>query len=505
MPSNAIATDILTRVVGYILKKGNFALTSPNLPHRIVVLGEANNANQGALDTDAKEINSAKQAGQLYGYGSPIYSMLRILRPITNEGVGGIPVIVIPQEAAAGATSKRIRITPSGVASANGTHYVRIAGRDGIDGENYTLNILAGETVADISEKIENAVNAVLAAPVDASSTDYEATLETKWRSLTAQELSVTINTGEDDLGLTYVIAQTQAGSGTPTIAAALAQFGNVWNTIVVNGYGLQATVVSALEAFNGIPLDVNPTGRYAGTTFKPFIAITGSLSNDPSATTDAKLNEVTIAVAPAPLSSGFSFEAAANMTYLFARQAQHSPQLDVAGKFYPDMPTPISIGSMATLLNRNTILKKGCSTVDLVSSKYQVQDFVTTYHPIGEEPAQYRYGRNLNLDWNVRYGYFIREQLYVVDRAISTDDAIVTVDGVIKPKQWVAQLNDYADDLERRALIVDSDFMKVSVEVSINNLIPDRLETYFRYKRSGFARQAATTAEAGFNFGDNN
>jgi hypothetical protein len=43
---------------------------------------------------------------------------------------------------------------------------------------------------------------------------------------------------------------------------------------------------------------------------------------------------------------------------------------------------------------------------------------------------------------------------------------------------------------------------MKDSIEVAISTTNPDRLETFFRYKRSGVARISSTVAEAGFNFG---
>jgi hypothetical protein len=43
---------------------------------------------------------------------------------------------------------------------------------------------------------------------------------------------------------------------------------------------------------------------------------------------------------------------------------------------------------------------------------------------------------------------------------------------------------------------------MKDSILVGISATNPDRIETFFRYKRSGFVRIASTTAEAGFNFG---
>jgi hypothetical protein len=102
----------------------------------------------------------------------------------------------------------------------------------------------------------------------------------------------------------------------------------------------------------------------------------------------------------------------------------------------------------------------------------------------------------------NVRYRYFLKEQTHVVDHAIARDVDTVSATNVIKPKQWKAIISDLANDMANDALIVDADFMVDSLEVDISDSNPDRLETFFRYKRSGFARQSATTAEAGFNFG---
>lgn len=500
--ANPVGADRVSKVVGYIITPGDFRENSPNLPQRVVILGEANEANQVDLDLTAKAITSAKQAGQTYGFGSPIHRVMSILRPEGSDGVGGIPTIVIPQEKAIGAIAKVLRITPTGVATKNGTHYVVIAGRDNINGQVYAINILEGDTSGDITQKIEDAVNAVLGAPVTASSTDYQADLTAKWNGLTSNAITVTVDTDIDDLGITYVVSSVASGSGTPSISGALAQFGNEWVTIVINTYGTESTIMNALEAFNGIPDPETPTGRYQGIIMKPFIAVTGSVAEDPSSITDPRSIQVTIAIAPAPLSAGLPMEAAANMALLLAVQAQNNPHLDVSGQFYPDMPTPLEIGAMSDYNERDVIVKKGCSTVDLVAGRYKVQDFTTTYHPTGENPPQFRYVRTLMIDYNVRYGYYLLEQINVVDHAISRDDATVSATKIIKPKQWKGILNAYSKELEERALIVDAAFMAESVVVGISQTNPDRLQTFFRYKRSGFARIAATEAQAGFNFG---
>lgn len=503
--SDAVNLSLVSKVTGY--KIGRLAQNvTQNLPQRIAIIGEANSANQGALNTDATEITSAKQAGLLFGFGSPIYHVMRILRPVSGEGVSGIPTVVYAQAEAVGATSKIVEVVAVGVATSNATHYVRIAGRDNVDAQSYAFNVEVGDSTGEISLKIENVVNAVIGSPVSATSTDYEATLETKWKGATANTLDVSIDTGINDAGITYTVTSTQSGAGTPGISGALNQFGSIWNTIVINCYGDNSTILNALEAFNGIPDQTLPTGRYASTIMKPFFALFGSVADDPSTVTDSRKAEVTNVLCPAPMSKGFHFEAAANAGLLLAVQAQNAPHTDISGQYYPDMPVPTNgdIGSMSAYVNRDTIVKKGCSTVEFENNKYKVCDFVTTYHPDGEIPVQFRYVRNLVIDLNIFYGYYLLEQQNVVDKVIASDDSVVSVTGVIKPKTWKQILSNYFNQLEQRALITDQQFSKDSLVVGISTSNPDRLETQFGYKRSGFGRIASTNAQAGFNLGTN-
>jgi len=504
MASDAVNIDRVSRIVGYKILKGNFQTVSPNLPQRIAIFAEANTANQSNLTGDNLnlQITSAQQAGNIYGYGSPVYNIARILLPLQGGGVNGVPVIVYPQAVAGGSSAKVIEVTPSGVATANGTHTIVIAGRQGIDGSFYDINIVAGDTSASITAKIYDAVNNVLGCPMLVDDSDYSVIFTSKWKGLTSNDLIISVENNGNDLGITYDVETVATGSGTPSVSDGLALFGNDWVTIVVNSYGLVSSVMSTLESFNGIPSPTSPTGRYASTVMKPFIALSGSVSDDDSATTDLRLNNVTIAVCPAPASTGLPMEAAANMAVLFANITSSTPHLDVAGKPYSDMPTPTSIGTMASYESRDLIVKKGCSTVDLVGGQYVVQDFVTTYHPVGETPPQFRYCRNIMVDLNVRFGYYLLEQINVVDHVIANDTDIVSVGNIVKPKQWKALVAGYANDLSKRALIVDPSFMEESITVELSTSNPDRLETEFSYKRSGVARILSTTATAGFNFG---
>ena len=503
--SSAVGSERISRIVGYILTKGDFSNTSPNLPQRVAILGEANEANQGILSTTPVNVTTLKQAGDLYGYGSPIYNMVRILRPTTGSGIGGIPTIVYPQSEAGSAVAAARDVTPSGTATKNTTHTVVINGRSSVDGGRYDFAVATGDEVGDLVPKIISAINAVLGSPVIATDGTGKVTLTTKWAGLTSEKLTVTIDNNGDAAALSYAVVSSAVGSATPSVAASLALFGSEWNTIVLNPYGAEA--FTELEDFNGVPDPDTPTGRYQGIVMKPFVALYGDTAVDPSTLTNvtARKTQVTNASCPAPNSAAFPMEAAANMCTLFARVEQDTPHLDVNAKFYPDMPIPSDgdIGLMSVYNNRDAIVKKGGSTVDLVAGRYQVQDFVTTYHPDGEIPPQFRYARNLMLDFNVRYGYYLLEQINVVDKTIANDADTISVGSIIKPKQWKQIIAAYANDLAKRALIADPDFMVESIIVALSGTNPDRLDTFFRYKRTGIARISSTTAEAGFNFGE--
>jgi len=502
--STAIGQDRRSRVSGYKIKKGFFSNETDNLPQIVVVLGEANLANQGSLSLTAKEITTADQAGQLYGYGSPIHQMMRILRPVGSDGIGGIPTIVIPQESDESATQTTIVFTVTGTATTSATHNLVIAGRSSLDFTPYTFNVVTGDTPTAIALKMANAINAVLGSPVIATVAAGVLTLKSKWAGLTSAELKVSVSNNGLSAGVTYALTTTTAGTGAVDLAPALAQFEENWYTSVINPYG--TATLATLEQFNGVPNDLTPTGRYEGRIFKPFMAFFGSVLTsvtDLAAITNAagRVNQVTNVLCPAPGSEGFTWEAAANVVRLFARVMQDTPQLDVNALSYPDMSIPATgtIGEMSVYDNRDFLVKKGCSTVILENGAYQIQDLVTTYHPTGETPLQYAYCRNLNLDWNVKDNYTTLEKIRVRDHVLVPDDQVTDADKVIKPKEWKSVLFEMFDNLASAALIKDHEFSKSSLLVQISATNPDRFETFFRYKRTGIARIESTDVEAGF------
>lgn len=497
----ALSDSIVTRITGFEVLPGDFDQNTPNLPVVIAIQAEANDDFQSIITPGTPtQITSASQAAAIAGWGSPIYQAAKLLFP-NNQG---IPVWVYPQAKAVGATAKRMSITVTGTATNNGTHYVTMAGRNQVGGQTYSIGILQGDTSTIIHQKITDTINSVLGSPMSASNYGYYSGLTSKHSGLTSQDTTVSVDTNGNALGLSYSVSTLGSGAGTPDVSASLALFGNRWITHVINGYGMVSTILSQYESFNGVPvIGSNPsTGRYLPTVFKPIFAFTGFVSETVGTITDTHLNQATIITCPAPLSAGLPIEAATNMCLMSALKMQNNPHLDIAGDSYFDMPTPSAIGVMADWQNRDIQVKYGSSTVDLVAGVYQVQDPVTTYHPIGEIPPQFRYIRNLGIDWNTRFTYMLLEASNVLGKTILNDSDVPEVSNTIQPKVWKAIIGQMAKDMVTRGLWVDAQFTIDSISVSISTTNPDRFKTSFKYKRSGVVRQSDTEATAGFNVG---
>lgn len=504
MASEALGSELISKAVGYKITKGDFSDTTPNLPQKVVIIGQKNTG--GTLDADEFEFTSAYEVGVKFGFGSPLWQAARILRPISGAGIGGIPTSILAQDDPVGGVAQAWDIDVLGTATNNYTLDISINGRSSVDGVSYSVNIVTGDTASEIATKINDSINnAQSVCPLTSSVSTTTVSAICRWQGETGKDTNIVITPSNPNTTVTYTVSEAAVGSGVPTVTSSLNKIGNQWATIILNTYQFNATnsVANELMAWNGTPDPNTPTGRYAGSIMKPAIAVTGTVEDNDSIITDLLLDDVTIALAPAPLSKGMPCEAAANMVRLLARQAQDNPHLDVSGYSYPDMPTPTDIGTMAIYANRDSYVKKGNSTVDLVSGKYKIMDFVTTYHPLGEAVPQFRFVRSLVQDFNIKYGYTLLEELNVVDHAIAGDNDFVTAKKVVKPKTWKSVLFNYADDLAKRAIIAEPTFMQESITVGLSNSNPDRLETFFRYKRSGFTRIASTTGEAGFNFGE--
>jgi phage tail sheath gpL-like len=499
----------VSRVVGYTIKPGDFGNNIGNLPQRIAILGEGNDANQASFDTTPFQFTSAKQVGDKYGYGSPLYQIARILRPVTGNVVGGIPTVIYPQLADGGATATifKLGVTVATTVTKTTTHTAIVNGRKSIDGARYDFKVTVGDDAATVRQSIIDAVLDVEGAPCIPSENVTDVDFTSRWKGASSTDLDVEIDTNGEAAGVVYATLTGTSGTGTVDVPTSLALFGEEWNTIVINPYG--TSEFANLETFNGTITDTTNTGRYAPNVFKPFIAIAGSKLSTTAgllAITDAaaRKDQVTNVIAPAPNTKAFDWEAAANMAVTHAILWQDEPHRSNGDVQYLDMPIPTDsdIGDFVDYDNRDLLVKGGCSTVMLKNGKYSVQDYVTTYHPDGENPPKFRYARDLNIDWNYGFAWRIVVERDIQDNAIMKDGEVPSVDNTISLAMVKQLLAGHNQSMNNKALITDLEFANSTIQVSIGTGNPARLNVTCSYKRTSTANVVDTVAEVDFYYG---
>ena len=349
------------------------------------------------------------------------------------------------------------------------------------------------------------------------STSTGSATFQTVWAGLTSNECNIVVDTNPNNLaivpvtGMTFAVATTIAGSGTPSIASALAVMGNQWNTLIGNALGWVTTVTDALEEYNGVPDPINPTGLYAPLVWEPLFAFTGSLLDDPTAVTGvtARQNQVTMVNCPAPLSAGMSYEAMANMLVLWGNTAGTAPASDIIGGEYPDMP-PIPVGSalpqMIDQAFRNYCVLGGSSTVNYRgtagSGTYSVVDLITTYNVSGEFPPYYRYVRDLNVYMNMKFAQRLLEIANLFGKVLLADGVNSTAANVIQPSRWKTLVIGLINTFATLAFISTPKVSIASLAVNIDSGNPNELDYDYEVQISGTTRQVSATMRGGFYFG---
>lgn len=497
--STAIDPTRVSAVIGYALDKGFEGVTGGFLPQRIAIIAEANTANQAGLKTKLV-FTSADEVAQECGYGSPAHLAAKRIRG--NElDVGGVSTIVYPLPENVAAVAQVDSITVTGdPATKSAVQYVIVAGK------YYSFTVLPTDDGDAILDKIKDAINAAVDAPITAGAVVTNALPTTsKWGGITSTD--IVIEFAGEDIGLTYVVAETTPGSGEVLPADALALFGSEWNTIVINCLGATSTVLDDYELFNGNSTD--KIGRYNAENWKPLIAITGTVESDKDlliAITSGRKNEQTNVVMPAPNSLSLPFEIAAVTAGQYAPRVQRDPKDDILDVRLIGITPPQDLvaGDMDVYNNRDVIVKGGCCTVILSDGDYFVKDFITTYHPDGEEPPQFRYVRNLaGIDFNTAYRTLFLDETYIKGNTILPDSSTATDPNVIKPKDGKSiMINKLVIPFADSGIFADAQYSIENMQVEIDGTNPDRLNFSIPYKRSGFARVISTNAIANFYLG---
>lgn len=489
--SNAVELSARARVVGIEtiyknLRNSNIAI----LPQRIAIIGQGSTT--AVYSTEKRQVTSANQAGNLFGYGSPVHLACKQLLPANGDGVGSIPVTIYPLAQHTSGVAATGVITPTGTVTESAQARVLI---NNIRSELFVISI--GDTIATLATKIAEAINSTLDAPVIAVATATAVNLTSKWEGTSANDIDVVISGGESS-GITFAITQLSGGLADPDVSAALNQIGNVWETMVLNCLPIANT--DALNEYQQFG-----EGRWGALTRKPLIVFTGNTIADPTAATaisDARKSDRVNSQLVSPGASDLPFVVAARQLARIAVTANENPPCDYGSSQATGLvPGPDSVQWLYN--DRDFAIKRGSSTVEVRDGIVTLSDVVTFYHPTGEEPPAYSYVCDIVKLQNIIFNLDIRFANAEWDGApLIPDDQPTTNPRAKKPKMAVATASAMADQLGLEAIISDPKYTRENTRAEINSNNPKRLDMVFPVKLSGNTNILSVDLQFGFYFG---
>lgn len=490
--TTAIPTSQRARAVGiktiFDSSRGGNIL---NLPQSVIVLGQG--SSNGTYSTDKAQVTNSVEVGQKYGFGSPLHLAVAQLLPQNGDGVGSIPVTVLPLEDDTNGVASVGTITPTGTQTKAGAYTVVINGK-----LSNQFVISTTDTVANICTNIAEVINANLNMPVIATATATEVTLTAKWKGESGNAITATIE-GDFTLGTTFAVVNPTGGLVNPQVTDALAKLGNTWYTAIVNCF----------DYTDDVTLDALATvaeGRWGSTVRTPYVAVAGSNVSDLStmtALTSARPTDRTNVVIPAPDCADLPLEIASRAVCEIVIIANDNPPRD-----YGSIPLNTLTAGADELqwddIQRDVAVKAGCSTTQVKDGLINLSDTITSFAPEGELDPGYRYVCDLMKVFNIIYNVDILFNNPEWDGAPLIPDNQPTVNPTAKqPKMAVATLRVLADNLGLGAIISDPDYTKDNTQAGINSQNAKRLDIIFPVKLSGNTNIISIDLFFGFYYGD--
>jgi phage tail sheath gpL-like len=437
---------------------------------------------------------SAFAVGSAYGFGSPLHLAAKQLMPATGDGVGTLPVTFYPLQGDASGVAAEGSITPSGSATGSAAFRVKV---NNVPSEQFV--VAAGDTVSDICDKIVVAVAAVLDLPVAATDNATDVSMTAKWEGASGNDLYITVEeTSQNNSGVSFAITQPTGGLVDPDISTALAQFGNVWETMVLNCFNKSNT--DAMDA-----LQTLGEGRWGALVRKPFVSFFGNTDitvADAIALSDARKTDRVNSQLVSPGSNDLPLVVAARQLARIAVIANNNPPRDY-GSLEANGLVPGADGVQWTYADRDQAVKGGSSTIEVKDGVVSLSDVVTFYHPSGDPTPAYRHVVDIVKLQNIIFNLDLIFAVPEWDGAPLIPDDQPTVNRDAKqPKAAVAAVAAMTDSLALSAIISDPEAAKASIQAAINDINPKRLDVTVTYRLSGNANILSADLNFGFYFG---
>jgi len=486
IPNSARAQGFGIKSTRKNLRKGNILL----LPQRVAVIGQG--LTGGTYDLVKTQLSSALDVATKYGFGTPLHLAALQLFPSNGDGLGTLPCTFYPVADDGSGVAATGDIAPSGAVTKAGAFEIII---NNIESAPFVVSI--GDAVADIVDNMKLAVDAVLQMPVTTTDNATDLGLTSKWKGTSANDIFVEVS-GPTDTGVTFTVTQPAGGLVNPSVQAALDQFGNDWETVVVNC--LESTDTDALDE-----LSTFNEGRWNPQVTRPFISLVGSseaVVNTAIVVSDARPTDRTNSQPMAPSCNNLPLEIAAANASRIAVLADSDPAFDYIKQKLTFL-TPGTTEDQWTYAEKDQALKAGVSSSDIVDNQIVISDSVTFYHPEGDTDPGYRYLVDIMKLMNIMYNISL---IFDADEwqgaPLIPDDQPTVNPNARKPKSAVAAVATVLTGLGNLAIISDPDTAIANTVAEIDSQNPKRLNIETTVQLSGNTNIKDFALNFGFFFG---
>jgi phage tail sheath gpL-like len=352
------------------------------------------------------------------------------------------------------------------------------------------------DSMAVVCDNLVEKVNAVLKMPVLATDGTTYAEYTAKWAGETGNGLDIEV-IGES-LGITFTIIQPTGGLVNPSVESALAQMGNVWDSMVINQMNIDDD--DTLDAFQEFG-----EGRWGELVRKPLLVFTGTVEDDVSTAvgpvSTRRDDRVNVQI-PAPGSVNLPFVVAARGVARIAKVANNDPAFDYGSQRLTGL-IPGNDGQQWDATEREFAVTSGSSTTQVADGVIVLSDTVTCYRPEGDPIPAYRFAVDVVKLMTILFNLDLAFATPEWDGApLVPDNQVVSNPNARQPKHAKAVIAGIIDSLGRAAIISDPETAKGTIDCDIDTQNPKRLNMTCTVQLSGNTNVKDVQLKFGFFFG---
>lgn len=374
----ALASNWLVPLAYVTVDNSGASVGSTALTYKAVMIGQMLAA--GTATENAPVLLSSKgdEGDDLFGAGSILSKMVKAWKAINTT----VALEVIPQLDAGSAVAATGTFTITGTATANGTLTAYV------DGTQYPVAVILGDTNAEIATNLAAAITADANALVTAAAVTEVVTVTVKNKGLVGNEIDLRVNYFPEDklpAGVTAAVVAMSGGLLNPDLTATVVAMGDTWYQVVANQY---------TDSPSMLQIEAEMESRWGvlrGIGGESFSTISNAILSDYTTYLSTRNSAFSTTIMGHKI-NGSAFTLTAEVAATVARYGQIDPAAPFQFKKLNVLPPVLNDQFVAE--DRNILLNAGGATVTRTESGGLAVEYIrTTYtkNDAGGDDISYR------------------------------------------------------------------------------------------------------------------